>query len=135
MAGYSARPLIKKLGIKPEFSILVFNAPKPYSEFFSEGSGELNLVEKGSRDSIDFIHIFCLTKEELVESSNLAIPFLKKNGLLWVSWPKGNSGIKTELKRDPIREYLLSRGLVDVKVAAVDETWSGLKFVYRLKDR
>lgn len=135
MAGYSTRPLFKKLGIKPGFTVLVVNSPKPYPEFFSEWPEELNLVEKGSGDSIDFIHLFCTTNEELVESSKGAIPLLKKNGMLWVSWPKGKSGIQTELKREPIREYFLSQGLVDTKVAAVDETWSGLKFVYRLKDR
>ncbi|MCB0620601.1 MAG: DUF3052 family protein, partial [Saprospiraceae bacterium] len=62
-------------------------------------------------------------------------PLLAKDGLLWVSWPKGGSGLETDLKRDPIREYLLAQGLVDTKVASVDEQWSGLKFVYRLKDR
>ena len=60
---------------------------------------------------------------------------LKKNGLFWVSWPKGSSKIKTELNRDLIREYLIKIGLVDVKVVAIDQDWSGLKFVYRLIDR
>ncbi len=62
-------------------------------------------------------------------------PALKKSGILWVSWPKGASKIQTDLKREPIREHLLKTGLVDIKVCAVDEDWSGLKFMYRKEDR
>ena len=74
-------------------------------------------------------------EKKLIEAINLYKPALKQTGMLWVSWPKGGSSIKSDLKREPIREFLLSIGLVDIKVASIDENWSGLKFVYRKKDR
>ena len=64
-----------------------------------------------------------------------AMPLLKKNGSMWVSWPKGTSGIKTDINRESVRDYLLKTGLVDIKVAAVDDQWSALKFMYRTMDR
>ena len=87
------------------------------------------------KNSADFIHLFLTTEDELISVVQKYKPALKKTGLLWVSWPKGGSNILTDIKRDIIREHLLSVGLVDVKVAAIDTDWSGLKFVYRLKDR
>ena len=134
-AGYSGTPLAKKLGIKAGFSVVLHNPPKQYFSLFSDFPDDVVVVEQPETETIDFIHIFTTTFQELQQISDQYKPLLKKNGMLWVSWPKGASSIPTDLKRDPIREYLLSIGLVDVKVAAVDEDWSGLKFVYRLKDR
>ena len=134
-AGYSGTPLAKKLGIKKGNAILLYNAPKHYYELFAdfpEGVTELDAV---AEEVADFIHVFCTSFETLKEVVPQYKSALKKNGMLWVSWPKGSSKITSDLKRDPIREYLLNIGLVDVKVAAVDEDWSGLKFMYRIKDR
>ncbi|MEW2922098.1 DUF3052 domain-containing protein [Muricauda sp. ANG21] len=134
-SGYSGTPLAKKLGIKEGFSMALYNPPKHYWDLFSDLPINLNVHKKPGEDKLDFIHIFCTTLEEL---NNVATPYkkvLNLNGIFWVSWPKGTSKIKTDLKRELVREHLLSIGLVDIKVAAIDEDWSGLKFVYRLKDR
>ncbi|MDC6364677.1 MULTISPECIES: DUF3052 domain-containing protein [Flavobacteriaceae] len=132
--GYSKTPLAKKLGIKEGFSILLVNAPSHYWELFDTIPDHLNIKTK-TVGEVDFIHLFCTSFDELQKISISLKDTLKKTGMLWVSWPKGSSKIQTDLKRDPIREHLLSIGLVDTKVAAVDEDWSGLKFVFRLKDR
>ena len=84
---------------------------------------------------LDFVHLFCTTYVELETRASICKSLPKKTGMLWVSWPKSSSKIPTDLKRDPIGEYLLEIGLVDVKVAAVTTDWSGPKFVYRTKDR
>lgn len=82
-----------------------------------------------------FIHLFVHKQSELAEALPTYVPLLTKTGMLWVSWPKGASGVKTDLKREIIRETILKTGLVDIKVASFDEKWSGLKFVHRVKDR
>jgi len=133
-SGYSGTPLAKKLGIKEGFDICLINTPKHYFKLFSD-LPEVNVVKNPKRESIDFIHLFCTTTSEFEEQSLKSKAFLKKTGMLWVSWPKGSSKIDTEISRDPIRDFLLINGLVDVKVCAVDADWSGLKFVHRLKDR
>jgi hypothetical protein len=135
MAGYSQTPLAKKLGIKEGFTIKLVNEPSYYLSLFADFPTSINYSENENKHSIDFIHLFCTTFKELENNAPSLKNQLKKDGLLWISWPKGSSGIITDLKRDPIREYLLDLGLVDVKVCAVDEKWSGLKFVYRIKDR
>lgn len=134
-AGYSSTPLAKKLGIKEGFTLLAYNPPQQYFQLFSDLPASLQITEKTDSENVDFIHLFCTTMHELQSIGEKYKSALKKNGLLWVSWPKGTSKIETDLKREPIRDYFLSIGLVDVKVAAIDEDWSGLKFVYRLKDR
>ncbi|MGW9686259.1 DUF3052 domain-containing protein [Flagellimonas sp. 2504JD1-5] len=133
--GYSGTPLAKKLGIKEGFIMLAHNPPKQYFNLFSDFPDDVIIIDRPKGNPLDFIHIFATTFNDLQQFVNQYKPFLKKNGMLWISWPKASSTIPTDLKRDPIREYLLSLGLVDVKVAAIDEDWSGLKFVYRLKDR
>ncbi|MEO1049330.1 MAG: DUF3052 domain-containing protein [Bacteroidota bacterium] len=134
-AGYSGTPLAKKLGIKTGFAIWIHNQPEHYLELFDDLPDDLDFVNEPKEESLDFIHLFVKEMAVLSEVAPKAKGYLKKNGTLWVSWPKGASKISTDLSRDPIREYLLGIGLVDVKVAAVDENWSGLKFVYRVKDR
>jgi hypothetical protein len=133
-AGYSKTPLAKKLGIKENFSIILFNEPTHYKRLFSDFPKNTQQLTLGSGKA-DFIHLFLRQEKELIAEFNKYKEILKKDGLMWISWPKGSSSIPTDLKRDSIREYALANGLVDVKVAAVDENWSGLKFVYRLKDR
>lgn len=134
-SGYSGTPLAKKLGIKEDFSVLVLNAPEQYWHLFTDLPDNLNIEHGFGRDKMDFIHLFLTTQEEMLLQSGPCKEHLKPNGSLWVSWPKGTSKIQTDLNRERIREHLLSIGLVDTKVAAIDEDWSGLKFVYRLKDR
>ena len=133
--GYSGTPLAKKLGIKEGLRLAFFNLPAHYFDLFSDLPDGLEVVDELIEQEVDFIHLFCTSFDEL-ESNFLKYKLaLKKNGSLWISWPKGSSSIQTNLKRDLIREYILKNGLVDVKVAAVDQDWSGLKFVYRLTDR
>lgn len=134
-SGYSSTPLFKKLGLKEGFSCVIENAPKHYLDWFETLDLKLKINKTSTNKSLDFIHVFCTTQKELQHIKEELIPLLKLDAMLWISWPKGSSKIKTELKREPIREYLLTNGLVDVKVASIDEDWSGLKFVHRLKDR
>ena len=134
-SGYSSTPLYKKLGLKEGFSCFLFNAPKYYTDWFETLDLNLMITKTNKSKSIDFIHAFCCNQNDLERVVKELIPLLKFDGMLWVSWPKKSSNIKAELKREPLREYLLANGLVDVKVAAIDDDWSGLKFVYRLKDR
>ncbi|MEL6140353.1 MAG: DUF3052 domain-containing protein [Bacteroidota bacterium] len=134
-AGYSGTPLAKKLGIKAGFHYLIENGPDHYFDLFSDFPDDAVLNEDRQAENLDFIHFFCQYEVDLHQSIPKLKPLLKSTGMLWVSWPKGKSKLETDLKREPIREYILGQGLVDVKVCAVDEDWSGLKFVYRLKDR
>nr|WP_321235230.1 DUF3052 domain-containing protein [uncultured Psychroserpens sp.] len=134
-SGYSKTPLEKKLGLKPGYSFLLYNAPKHYFNLFEDIPKNLTELAHVDVKSADFIHIFCTSVEELETTINTFKPALKTTGLLWVSWPKGSSKIISNLKREPVRDLVLKKGLVDIKVAAIDEDWSGLKFVYRLKDR
>lgn len=114
---------------------MLYNAPEHYFELFSDLPEDLVRLDSPTGESADFVHAFLTTHKALQEQSEFFKSILKKNGMLWISWPKGSSKIQTDLKRDMIREHLLDVGLVDIKVAAVDENWSGLKFVYRKKDR
>ncbi len=133
---YSKTPLGKKLGLKEGFRILLYHEPKNYFDLLHYWPEGMEVLEEVHAENADFIHLFCLQLEELKEVLKNYMQGLKKNGSLWISWPKGTSKIKTDLNRDIIREHLLtSTPLVDVKVAAVDQDWSGLKFMYRVKNR
>ena len=132
--GYSGTPLAKKLGIKEGYSVVLAHEPKHYLQLF-EDMPEVSYPVNPPNETIDFIHLFCTKKQDFESQSLQLKPVLKMTGMLWVSWPKGSSKIETDLNRDSIREYLLKNGLVDVKVCAVDQDWSGLKFMYRIKDR
>lgn len=132
--GYSGTPLAKKLGIKEGYTVVLANEPKHYLLLF-EDMPEVNYIENPQKETVDFIHLFCVSKTDFEKQSLVLKPLLKMTGIFWISWPKGASKIETDLNRDYIREYLLDNGLVDVKVCAVDADWSGLKFMYRIKDR
>lgn len=134
-SGYSGTPLSKKLGIKDGFSVLLVNEPRHYFKLFEDFPENVTFLKNQKPEFADFIHLFCTSFKELTAVADSCKNSLKTNASLWVSWPKGSANIQTDLKREPIREHLLSIGLVDVKVAAINEDWSGLKFVYRLKDR
>lgn len=136
MAGYSGTPLLKKLGIKPGYRVLFINEPDHYQSLLGTFPEGVQLVSQTHPDLIDFIHVFCKTEEEL---HNLFPPLkekLDKNGLIWVSWiKKASKNYEATFPESEVRTLGLNLGLVDVKVCAVDEDWSGLKFVYRIEDR
>ncbi len=133
--GYSGTPLAKKLGLKADDKVMLYNQPEHYFELFTDLPSSFEIIEKFIPQSADFIHLFVVWSKELIDILDEYKNVLKKDGMMWISWPKGTSEIVTDLKRDFIREHIISKGLVDVKVAAIDKDWSGLKFMYRLKDR
>lgn len=132
-AGYSGTPLAKKLGLKDNQTVLLVNQPKYYSSLFSV-IPEIKVVKKNAEE-IDVIHFFADNRQNFEATFNRLSKQIKKDGMIWVSWPKKASKVKTDLNENLIRDVGLSLGLVDVKVCAVDDVWSGLKFVYRLSDR
>ena len=132
MAGYSAAPLAKKLGIKEGFKCIVVNEPEKYFDRLSP-LPETEAFKKATQ--IDFAHLFVLSFKDFSKLFLSHKRLLKKDGMMWISWPKKSSKVPTDLDENIIRDFGLKNGLVDVKVCAVDETWSGLKFVYRLSDR
>ncbi|MEQ9169009.1 MAG: DUF3052 domain-containing protein [Fulvivirga sp.] len=131
--GYSGTPLAKKLGIKAGFRVLLVDEPDYYPTLFDD-LPEI-ITELDNAKPVDFIHLFALKFNDLENHFDQCKDRLAKNGIMWVSWPKKASKIETDLDGNIVREYGLNHGLVDVKVCAVDETWSGLKFMYRVKDR
>jgi hypothetical protein len=134
MAGYSGTPLLKKLGMKPFFETYVQNQPEDYLDWLHPLPEGVHIKNRLSGE-FDFMHLFVSDRKTFQSSFTKAKRFLKKNGMLWISWPKKSSGISTDLDENVIRDFGLAEGLVDVKVCAVDDVWSGLKFVVRLKDR
>jgi len=133
MPGYSGTPLPKKLGIKAGFRVLIAKAPAEVSAELREALAEC--VPAKQRDKVDFAMLFSKSRAELVKEFWRIEKLLTPAGMLWVSWPKKSSGVATDLNENVVREIGLDAGLVDVKVCAVTELWSGLKFVRRLKDR
>lgn len=135
MAGYSKTPLVKKLGIKARISVLFINEPKDYIKIIQPLPTDIKIKHEIS-GSFSFIQLFTKSQEELRELFPKLKNALEKNGMLWISWPKGACGVGlTDINENIVRDIGLQNGLVDVKVIAVDEEWSGLKFVYRLVDR
>ena len=133
MTGYSGKPLVAKLGIKPEMRIAILQAPRGYERTL----GKLPQVRRGASgaDALDFVQFFTRERRELERRFAALAQALAPAGMLWISWPKKASGVATDLTEDVIRVIGLAHGLVDVKVAAVDDVWSGLKFMRRIKDR
>jgi hypothetical protein len=133
-AGYSGTPLLKKLGIKPGARVLLINAPAGYlAQLGPLPAGVTMLV--APEDGLDFVQLFSRESAEVAAWLPRLKAALATAGALWISWPKRAAHIPTDLSENLIRDMGLREGLVDVKVCAVDDTWSGLKFVYRLKDR
>jgi hypothetical protein len=133
-AGYSGTPLVKKLGIKPGFKIAILNPPANYSQLIGELPGSIVVVDDLS-GPLDFIHFFTRQSAELADQFPALKQVLASNGMLWISWPKKSAKAATDLTENVVRDIGLRNRLVDVKVAAIDESWSGLKFVYRVEDR
>lgn len=134
MAGYSKKSLLDKLGIKDGFIVLFIQSPENYFELLGKLPPNLEQKKK-MKGEFDFIHFFTKDKKELIESLPKFQKVLKQSGMIWVSWPKAASKIKTDVNENTVRELALSIGLVDIKVCAIDETWSGLKLVIRKENR
>ncbi len=135
MSGYSSTPLAKKLGIKEDFKIILLNQPDYYINLFERLPSNIEFVDLQNEDQIDFIHFFTKSEQELQRKILDLKSKLKPTGMIWVSWPKKASKVPTDVDDSVVRRIGLESGLVDVKVCAVDGIWSGLKFVFRLKDR
>ncbi len=136
MAGYSGTPLPKKLGIKPDHLVALINAPLGFDVTLGElPIGVVVNSDSASRFPIDVIVFFTKSERELRKRFKVAAKRLAPAGGLWIAWPKRASGVATDLTENAVRAIGLEAGLVDNKVCAVDDTWSGLRFVLRLKDR
>jgi hypothetical protein len=134
MPGYSGTPLPKKLGIKDQFRVRFVDAPSEVLSELKEALASCKAVRDG-KTPLDFAMVFTKSKTALTKEFARISKQLAPAGMLWVSWPKKSSGVATDLDDNVVREIGLDAGLVDVKVCAVTEIWSGLKFVRRLKDR
>ena len=133
-AGYSLRPLVAKLGIKPNTRIAIMGAPRGYRATLGplpEGVA----LSTTLRGTLPFIHFFTKQRAALESRFPMLKRALSTDGALWVSWPKQSSGVATDLTENDVRDVALTNGLVDVKVCAVDDVWSGLKLVRRVTDR
>ena len=134
VSGYSEKPLAHKLGIKAWSRVKTRNAPSHYLQLLGELPRDVQ-VSSRIRKPVDFVHLFAIARAQLVAELKRAVVEIEEDGAIWVSWPKKSSGIRTDITEDVIREVALPMGLVDVKVCAVDETWSGLKLVIRKAKR
>ncbi len=133
-AGYSGTPLVKKLGIKPGARVAVSGVPDDYWDLVSPlPEGVVRLTLRAT--DLDVVHLFHTRRAALEKAVGAARRRIVRNGMIWVSWPKKSSGVPTELTEDVVRAVAFKHRLVDVKVCAVDETWSGLKLMIRKKDR
>ena len=130
--GYSGTPLVRKLGIKPNSRVAFVAAPRNLRELLGPLPKSAVVAKDGS---LDFAILFVKSRAELAKDFASLRDRLEPAGMLWVAWPKRTSGVPTDLVEGIVREFGLEAGLVDVKVCAIDDTWSGLKFVRRLKDR
>lgn len=137
-AGYSSTPLLKKLGIKRGFTVWLVESPAEYVGWLGplpDGVRITRVAADVPAETFDCIHFFATSRSALEERLPQLRAALAKDGMLWLSWPKKSSGVASDLDGNVVREMGLAHGLVDVKVAAIDAVWSGLKFVYRLQDR
>ena len=131
--GYSGTPLSKKLGLKDGFTISVLNQPDYYFDLFVD-LPEIQIT-KDKKLKKDFIHYFVTKEKILLKDIGDLKEQIVQNGMIWISWPKKSSKVETDITEDVIRNIALKNGLVDIKVCAVDEVWSGLKLVIPLKER
>jgi hypothetical protein len=132
MAGYSGTPLAKKLGIKAGFRVALQNVPPDGKAELKDALAGCRMVRSGP---FDFVLLCVNSKSQLQRDFSGFAKQLAPAGMIWVSWPKKSSGVITDLGENQVRSIGLDAGLVDVKVCAVSEVWSALKFVIRLKDR
>ena len=134
MAEYSSTPLPRKLGIKEQFRVTFVGLPADVKAELRDALAGCSVVKDG-RGPLDFAMVFAKTQAELKSEFVRLAKRLAPSGMLWISWPKKTSGVATDMNENDVRRIGLDAGLVDVKVCAVSEVWSGLKFVRRVKDR
>jgi hypothetical protein len=133
-SGYSGTPLAKKLGIKSGFTVCLVDAPGYYHSLFDDMPADVNFTNDLNTPK-DLVHFFVKEKETFLTLLPQLKQEIKPNGMIWVSWPKKASKVVTDITEDTVRNYALSINLVDIKVCAVDEIWSGLKLVIPVKLR
>lgn len=136
-AGYSGTPLARKLGLEPGMRVRLLDPPDAYWHLFTEpfDPAGVEVLDPGDPGAADFTHLFATGLDRLRTLLRQAVAGMAEDGMVWASWPKKSSGLATEIgKMDVLREGKAA-GLVDVKVAAVDETWSGHKFVIPVRSR
>lgn len=131
-SGYSGTPLVKKLGIKEGMSMAVLNAPDGYWGLLGDLPDDLTT---DGEPPFDFIHFFTKERVELEQTLPRLRADMAQNGMMWISWPKKASRVETDITEDVVRAVAFANRLVDVKVAAVDNVWSGLKLVIRMGER
>ena len=134
MAGYSETPLAKKLGIKDDFRVALLHVPNEVRSELQDALAKCRIV-KPTSGALDFIFLFAKSVAELERQLTPTAKALALAGMLWISWPKKSSGVASDLTETIVREDGIAAGLVDVKVCAVTEIWSGLKFVIPVKNR
>ena len=134
MAGYSGTPLAKKLGMVAGSRVFLADAPKNYMQLVASLPEGVRVVRKID-GATDIAHIFSTESARLKATLQIALGKLRQDASIWVSWPKKSSKVPTDITEDTIREVALPMGLVDIKVCAVDEVWSGLKLVIRKENR
>ncbi|HEX5835057.1 MAG TPA: hypothetical protein VFY34_14450 [Pyrinomonadaceae bacterium] len=134
MAGYSETPLLKKLGIKEQSRLAFVNAPKDFQSYLGPLPAGAAVVKRLAKP-LDLVLLFVKSERALARDFAKLSDKLATNGMIWIAWPKKSSGVATDLSFERVQRIGLDAGLVDVKICAIDETWSGLKFVFRLKDR
>ena len=135
MAGYSNTPLLKKLGIKEGFRVGFVNSPTGFKKELGSMPADVKVSVTNLTKPLDLIILFVTKESALRATFPVLAEKLASNGMLWIAWPKKSSKVSTDLTFDNVQRIGLDAGLVDVKICAVNEIWSGLKFVYRLKDR
>ena len=135
MAGYSGTPLVKKLGFKEGFKAALVNPPEAFQAELEPLPNNVEIMSQPQANKLDLILLFVDSQEKLKKEFPRQARRLIENGMLWIAWPKRASGVPTDLSDNSVRQIGLAAGLVDVKVCAVNDVWSGLKFVYRLSDR
>jgi hypothetical protein len=134
MAGYSGTPLAQKLGMKAAMTVVSFNPPPNYRKLLGPVAKEVKLSDRLERGS-SFVHFFTTRRSELAKRLSILRRKIDDRGVVWISWPKKSSGVSTDVTENVIRQVALPLGFVDVKVCAVDDTWSGLKLMIRRTNR
>ncbi|MCE2471924.1 MAG: DUF3052 domain-containing protein [Anaerolineae bacterium] len=134
-AGYSGRPLVKKLGIKSGFRLALLGAPADYLELLGELPADATIDRELAGADYDFVQAFYVWRADYEADFPRLKAAIRKSGMIWISWYKKAAKMPTDISEDVVRDVALAGGLVDVKVAAIDAQWSGLKLVYRRVDR
>lgn len=135
MAGYSGKPLVEKLGIKEGMSVSIFNAPNYFEFDLGDLPDDVEVFRDAEDTPSDLYLIFADRSDEAQRGFERAVTHLAADGAIWFAWPKKSSDRESDLTEDTLRDLFLPSGMVDNKVCAIDETWSGLRFVVRKENR